>query len=226
MDLKSKIAELNSMDTSLGIWAEAPFTEKSTYRIGQVQFENGGKLDDMEFVGTLDELSPYFSPAQVCVRWGYSEDSVSTTDGNDELFPLGAPANLLNPAADEIESAEAKSLWKAHIAHILSEFCEVYKNLRVCVMPDTWQEWLLESRAAVECGATPDTLLIASEDGDTVVDQLGWIEVYVEENDGINEAAFREVEAETLLEWAEDRRQDVAAIEAEMRQDLARSASA
>ena len=220
--LKTVIMGLDSIATDIGIWAEAPFTEKSAYRIGQVQFENGGKLDDMEFVGTLAELSPYFSPAQVCVRWGYSEDSVSTTDGNDELCPLGAPADLLNPAADEIARAEAASLWKAHIAHILSES----KNLRVCSTPEAFQEWLAESRAAVECGVDADTLQIAAEDGDLLTDKLGWIELYVEENDGNDEAAFLDVEAETLLEWAEDRRQNVNAIEAEMRQDLARERAA
>ena len=34
---------------SWGIWAELPFSPDSEARLGQVRFENGGLLDDMEF---------------------------------------------------------------------------------------------------------------------------------------------------------------------------------
>lgn len=43
-------------DASWGIWAEAPFTRASDCRIGEVQFENGGILDDMEFFTTFDHI--------------------------------------------------------------------------------------------------------------------------------------------------------------------------
>lgn len=43
-----------SYDASWGIWAEknvdGSFTDKSESRFGQVCFENGGLLDDMDFV--------------------------------------------------------------------------------------------------------------------------------------------------------------------------------
>ena len=222
--LKATIAELNAIDPSCGIWAESPFTAESRCRIGQIQFKNSGKLDDMEFVGTLANLSPQnYAPAYVCVRWGDSEHSVATTDGCDDVFPLGvgAAADLLNPAAGEIEAAEAASLWKAHIAPILAEFSEIYPSLKG-INAAAFQEWLAEMRAAVECGAHLDTLIIA-EEGDTF-EKSGWVQLYVEERDGTDEATHRDVEADSIIEWAEECRQDLAHIEAERLAALKKSA--
>jgi len=39
-----------------GVWAIAPFTAESDARQGQLQFENGGILDEMEFFASHSEI--------------------------------------------------------------------------------------------------------------------------------------------------------------------------
>ena len=48
-----------SIDSNWAIYAESPFTAESESRVGQTQFENGGKLDDKEFVVNGEQLENY-----------------------------------------------------------------------------------------------------------------------------------------------------------------------
>ena len=59
MKLSERLATLAASEivTDFGIWAAAPFTEDSESRIGRTQFENGGLLDEKQFVGTLASLT-------------------------------------------------------------------------------------------------------------------------------------------------------------------------
>ena len=226
MTLKAKLMELNSIDTSWGYWADAPFTADSDCRVGQTQFDNGGLLDDMQFVGSLNELSVYYAAPMVCVRWGYTEASVSTTDGWEDLFTLEPPTDVLNPAANAIEEAEAKSLYQKYIAPMLTDFGEDYKHLVSSADANALQAWLADVRSAVDFGADADSLIIASESGDTIADALGWVELYVEPRDGFDETAFREAEAERLIDWAEERRQELVQIHDEKLAALERQEAA
>jgi hypothetical protein len=48
-----------SYNSTWGIWAEridGEFRAESNCRFGQMQFENGGLLDDMEFFGTNEDI--------------------------------------------------------------------------------------------------------------------------------------------------------------------------
>lgn len=49
------LSELNSDDVNWGIWVNPQDTE--AFRIGEFNFENGGKLDDWICIGNFDELS-------------------------------------------------------------------------------------------------------------------------------------------------------------------------
>ena len=59
MRLSQRLATLEASEivNDFGIWAEAPFTEDSESRIGRTQFENGGLLDEKQFVCTLASLT-------------------------------------------------------------------------------------------------------------------------------------------------------------------------
>ena len=54
--LKQQLIEGFSPDPTYGIYADAPFSEDSECRIGQVCFENGGVLDDKQFVCNLESI--------------------------------------------------------------------------------------------------------------------------------------------------------------------------
>ena len=193
MSLKTELMHLNSIETGWGIWATPPFTAECDYRIGELHFENGGVLDDMQFVGSLATLSILYSPPVVGVRWGYTEDEVSTSEGNHAVFELGTPT-------------DAQALWTQHVVPMLDADdweTEGYPGLVVEATVESFQDWLTEMRAAVDCGAHLDTLTLATSDG---VDSSGWMELYIEENDGIDETYFREEAAERLIEEAEAQR--------------------
>ena len=196
MTLKAKLMELNSIETGWGIWATAPFTAASDYRVGELHFENGGVLDEMHFVGSLADLSIAYSPPVVCVRWGYTESEVSTTDGAQPLFELG-------------EVTDAVALWTQHVAPMLADtdawVADGYAELVVETTAEAFQTWLTEVQAALDCHAHLDTLTLASGYDD---ETLGWLELYVEERDGLDAADFREAAAEQLIEDAEACRQD------------------
>lgn len=56
MTLKEAILRINN-ESSWSVYAKSPFTADSEARIGQTQFENGGLLDDKEWVGNGDRIN-------------------------------------------------------------------------------------------------------------------------------------------------------------------------
>ena len=96
MRLQDRLANLSTPETQWGIWADAPFTADSESRIGQTQFENGGLLDEKEFVGTLYSLS-----LQI-------EEQIDEADGDMEYQREIAVETLLDEL--EAERLEAEHL--------------------------------------------------------------------------------------------------------------------
>lgn len=107
MKLKDRLMNLSSIDSQWGIWADAPFTEDSESRVGQLQFENGGLLDDKEYVGCLDEFD--FEACEILLAWSEIRDGAAF--GTDNVLLSNDPhisaENLLDLIAGSID-ADAK----------------------------------------------------------------------------------------------------------------------
>lgn len=54
--MRQALEGLSSVDSTIGYWAETPICGDSEVRVGQIQLENGGVLDDKIFIGTLEQL--------------------------------------------------------------------------------------------------------------------------------------------------------------------------
>lgn len=54
--LRQALEGLSSADATIDYWVSTPVCEDSEVRIGQLQLENGGLLDDKVFIGTLEQL--------------------------------------------------------------------------------------------------------------------------------------------------------------------------
>ena len=87
MNLKDRLMNLASIESDWGIWADAPFTEESDSRVGQIQFENGGLLDDKEFVGLLDAFN--FEVCEISIGWSEVRDGAAY--GVDSVVISGDP---------------------------------------------------------------------------------------------------------------------------------------
>ena len=103
MKLKDRLMKLSSVDSQWGIWADAPFTAESESRVGQIQFENGGLLDDKEFVGRLDIFN--FDVCEIRLAWSEIRDGAAY--GIDAIALSGDPhisgQNLIDMIEEEIE---------------------------------------------------------------------------------------------------------------------------
>ena len=95
--------KLSSIDPQWGIWADAPFSAESESRVGQTQFENGGLLDDKEFVGPLDIFN--FDICEIRLAWSEIRDGAAY--GIDAIAMSGDPhisgQNLIDMIEGEIE---------------------------------------------------------------------------------------------------------------------------
>ena len=65
-------------DNGWGIWAEVPFTPDSPARLGQMQFKNGGLLDEKEFFANGEQCGDAISdwgdtPLQDMEDWMIAE---------------------------------------------------------------------------------------------------------------------------------------------------------
>ena len=94
MKLKDRLMRFSSIENQWGIWADAPFSPDSDSRLGQTQFENGGLLDDKEFVGTLDLFN--FDVCEISLGWSEVRDGAAY--GVDSVVisqdPHVSPENL------------------------------------------------------------------------------------------------------------------------------------
>ncbi|MCY3744496.1 MAG: hypothetical protein OXH00_26060 [Candidatus Poribacteria bacterium] len=100
MKLKDRLMNLSSIESQWGIWADAPFTADSDSRVGQTQFENGGLLDDKEFVGTLDSFN--FEVCEISLGWSEIRDGAAY--GIDSVIISGDPHISAENLVDMIES--------------------------------------------------------------------------------------------------------------------------
>ena len=94
MKLKDRLMQLSSIESNWGIWAEAPFSENSDSRVGQIQFENGGLLDDKQPVGTLESLTREI------------EGQIDDEDGDLEYQREVAVETLIGELEEERHAAE------------------------------------------------------------------------------------------------------------------------
>ena len=144
MKLRDRIAKLSTISTTFGIWADAPFTDDSDSRVGQTQFENGGLLDEKEFVGTLENLCP-----DVC-EWTVIWTTVMDTAG------YGESSHVIStePAAD------ADYLLEIIADHIRDE---VEPEAELTVTSKELQQWIegdkVDSIAVAESGSTVNGFL-------------------------------------------------------------------
>lgn len=115
MRLEERLQNLNSIDNQWAIYADAPFTVNSESRIGQTQFEKGGVLDDKEFVGTLESLTPEYENAKIELHWG--EISEGGAHGIDSIEIDGWFPNSVQKTLDVIlsyiEDGEFKDVYPA-----------------------------------------------------------------------------------------------------------------
>ena len=114
MRLEERLQNLNAIDNQWAIYADAPFTVNSESRIGQTQFEKGGVLDDKEFVGTLESLSPDYEQAKIEIFWGEIEDSVANGIDSCEIdwYP-DSVQKTLDVILSYIEDGEFKDVYPA-----------------------------------------------------------------------------------------------------------------
>ena len=192
--LKATMMQLDSTDSTTGIWAVAPFRAESlciTSAMEGIDAEFQGRT----FVGTLAELSPTYTPSAVYTRWGDAEGS---TQGETELFKLGI-------------DTEPSELYLQHILPLLSEWvrCEGVP----IETEEALAQWIKEAirhhcafvdfltcaRITIDEGYTPDKPLTYSS-------PRGWLEIFVMVHDGLDEETHKDDEVERLIRWAEQRR--------------------
>ena len=100
MKLKDRLMNISSIDNQWGIYADAPFTADSDSRVGQTQFENGGLIDDKEFVGTLDSFN--FEVCEISLGWSEIRDGAAY--GVDSVVISGDPHISAGNLIDMIEA--------------------------------------------------------------------------------------------------------------------------
>ena len=64
MNLKDRLLNISTVESNWAVYADTPFSESSETRIGQMQFKNGGLLDENEIVG-LEQLHDSRLNAQI-----------------------------------------------------------------------------------------------------------------------------------------------------------------
>ena len=197
--LGTVLYKLASTQSHIGLWAKTPFTHESACCTALLDCGVEARLRDagFDYLGTLSELTLDYEPPEVSLRWGWTQDNVSETDGADALFTI----------ADSAKSTPA-ALYAKHIEPLQASFARdlEWKSLQWHADADSFGTWLAHAaQAAVTDGGWPADYSLGDEDGDALGDSLGWIEVYVRENDG-PEHAFRQEAVANVIEHAEERR--------------------
>lgn len=121
MNLLTYLQQLNSAENQTGVWVDPENIDR--FRIGDLQFENGGMLDNWVFVGTLEQLSfgsqsyrDAFKEAATAAMEGhrYNEEALFEAWSKGELAP-----QLQRSISAAIEEIHAE--WSAYAAN---EFVE------------------------------------------------------------------------------------------------------
>lgn len=74
-----------SYDSNLAVYAMRPFTPDSEARIGQIQFDNGGILDDMEIFANGEKCGNYITAWLYDIPFEEQEDWMSREGAEDMI---------------------------------------------------------------------------------------------------------------------------------------------
>jgi hypothetical protein len=143
MTLTEILAGTLSCDSSFGIWAEkigGEFTSDSPARFGQVQFENSGLLDGMEFFSrndlAVDSMSSYLGNFE---PWEMGEDGewqewirlYESDAGNDGESPCewgGRKSDIVDYVQEHF-GERYESMYQKHMEHNANYLRDAAENL-------------------------------------------------------------------------------------------------
>jgi hypothetical protein len=143
MTLTEILAGTLSYDSSFGIWAEkigGEFTSDSPARFGQVQFENSGLLDGMEFFSrndlAVDSMSSYLGNFE---PWEMGEDGewqewirlYESDAGNDGESPCewgGRKSDIVDYVQEHF-GERYESMYQKHMEHNANYLRDAAENL-------------------------------------------------------------------------------------------------